>query len=157
MLLSVSWRSRWRMRWRNDVSWPSSAVEAVCLNAGFTGVGRGIWSFMAIYGNSGWLVSLCNKRANELVLHLRFEWYFACSRFQICRSARLLLQSAGIDPAEQHKLAAHLGMSPWDKFRFVEWPRLRQQLPHVGGLVLCSVLLSFATDGVGRWAEIHHH
>ena len=36
-------------------------------------------------------------------------------------------------------------MGHWHKFKWVEWPRLRQQLPHVCGLVFMLCFTSFAT------------
>ncbi|MFT1633247.1 thiamine/thiamine pyrophosphate ABC transporter permease ThiP, partial [Vibrio cholerae] len=41
-----------------------------------------------------------------------------------------------------------LGMSRWQKFKWVEWPRLRQQQPHVAGLVFMLCFTSFATEMV---------
>lgn len=107
----------------------------------------GVFGLLAIYGNSGWLVSLLQQAG-----YLRSFSIYGLSGillahvfFNLPYAARLLLQALESIPAEQHKLAAHLGMSPWDKFRFVEWPRLRQQLPHVGGLVFMLCFTSFAT------------
>ena len=65
--------------------------------------------------------------------------------FNLPYASRLLLQSLEGIPQDQHKLCAHLGMSHWYKFRWVEWPRLRQQLPHVCGLVFMLCFTSFAT------------
>ncbi|WP_264954537.1 thiamine/thiamine pyrophosphate ABC transporter permease [Photobacterium damselae] len=59
-------------------------------------------------------------------------------------SVRLLLQSLESIPIEHHQLAAHLGITGWSKFRFVAWPRLKQQLPHVVGLVFMLCFTSFA-------------
>jgi thiamine transport system permease protein len=65
--------------------------------------------------------------------------------FNLPYSARLLLHSLQAIPTQQYKLAAHLGMSPWQRFRFIEWPRLRLQLPSVAGLVFMLCFTSFAT------------
>ena len=107
----------------------------------------GVFGLLAIYGNSGliaqWLQTLDAK--------LPFSIYglngilLAHVFFNLPYAARLLLQTLESIPAEQHKLCAHLGMSHWDKFRWVEWPRLRQQLPHVSGLVFMLCFTSFAT------------
>ncbi|EJG0782696.1 thiamine/thiamine pyrophosphate ABC transporter permease ThiP [Vibrio parahaemolyticus] len=107
----------------------------------------GVFGLLAIYGNSGllaqWLQGFDTK--------LPFSIYglngilLAHVFFNLPYAARLLLQALESIPAEQHKLCAHLGMSHWDKFRWVEWPRLRQQLPHVCGLVFMLCFTSFAT------------
>ena len=39
----------------------------------------------------------------------------------------------------------HLGMGHWHKFRWVEWPFIKQQLPHIAGLVFMLCFTSFAT------------
>ncbi|MDF2153214.1 thiamine/thiamine pyrophosphate ABC transporter permease ThiP [Vibrio sp. CAU 1672] len=107
----------------------------------------GVFGLLAIYGNSGLLAGWLQGRGGELP----FSIYglngilLAHVFFNLPYAARLLLQALESVPAEQHKLCAHLGMSHWDKFKWVEWPRLRQQLPHVSGLVFMLCFTSFAT------------
>ncbi|PST88117.1 thiamine/thiamine pyrophosphate ABC transporter permease ThiP [Photobacterium sp. NCIMB 13483] len=59
-------------------------------------------------------------------------------------AVRFLLQSLESIPYEQHQLAAHLDLRGWYKFKLVAWPRLRQQLPHVAGLIFMLCFTSFA-------------
>ncbi|MBR9789807.1 MAG: thiamine/thiamine pyrophosphate ABC transporter permease ThiP [Vibrionaceae bacterium] len=107
----------------------------------------GVFGLLAIYGNSG----LIAKWLQSLDTQLPFSIYglngilLAHVFFNLPYAARLLLQALESIPAEQHKLCAHLGMGHWDKFRWVEWPRLKQQLPHVSGLVFMLCFTSFAT------------
>ncbi|PRQ61225.1 thiamine/thiamine pyrophosphate ABC transporter permease ThiP [Vibrio sp. V01_P9A10T6] len=107
----------------------------------------GVFGLLAIYGNSGLLASLLAWFDSKLP----FSIYglngilLAHLFFNLPYASRLLLQALESIPAEQHKLCAHLGMSHWHKFRWVEWPRLRQQLPHVCGLVFMLCFTSFAT------------
>ncbi|EME3971351.1 thiamine/thiamine pyrophosphate ABC transporter permease ThiP [Vibrio fluvialis] len=107
----------------------------------------GVFGLLAIYGNSGLLAS----GLQHWQLKLPFSLYglngilLAHVFFNLPYAARLLLQSLDTIPAEQHKLCAHLGMTGWHKFVAVEWPRLRQQLPHVFGLVFMLCFTSFAT------------
>ncbi len=107
----------------------------------------GVFGLLAIYGNSGLLAQWLQHFDTKLP----FSIYglngilLAHVFFNLPYAARLLLQSLESIPAEQHKLCAHLGMSHWVKFRWVEWPRLRQQLPHVSGLVFMLCFTSFAT------------
>ncbi|ENM5768873.1 thiamine/thiamine pyrophosphate ABC transporter permease ThiP [Vibrio mimicus] len=106
-----------------------------------------VFGLIAIYGNSGWLA----KILQSFGLSLPFSIYglngilLAHVLFNLPYASRLLLQSLEAIPNEQHKLCAHLGMSRWQKFKWVEWPRLRQQLPHVAGLVFMLCFTSFAT------------
>ncbi|WP_375752402.1 thiamine/thiamine pyrophosphate ABC transporter permease ThiP [Vibrio sp. HN007] len=107
----------------------------------------GVFGIVAIYGNSGLLADW-------------FQWFDAKLPFSIYGlggillahvffnlpyAARLFIQSLESIPLEQHKLCAHLGMSHWDKFKWVEWPRIKQQLPQVCGLVFMLCFTSFAT------------
>ncbi|WCE31294.1 thiamine/thiamine pyrophosphate ABC transporter permease ThiP [Vibrio sp. SCSIO 43137] len=107
----------------------------------------GVFGLLAIYGNSGLVAELFQWLERELP----FSIYglngilLAHVFFNLPYASRLLYQSLETIPEQQHKLCAHLGMSHWDKFRLVEWPRLRQQLPHVCGLVFMLCFTSFAT------------
>ncbi|WP_158117095.1 thiamine/thiamine pyrophosphate ABC transporter permease ThiP [Vibrio cincinnatiensis] len=107
----------------------------------------GVFGLLAIYGNSGLLAKLLSQWQQPLP----FSIYglngilLAHVFFNLPYASRLLLQSLEGIPVEQHKLCAHLGMSQWQKFKWVEWPRLRQQLPQVGSLVFMLCFTSFAT------------
>ncbi len=107
----------------------------------------GVFGLLAIYGKSGWIADWLQQwqikmpfsiygLSGILLAHVFFNLPYAC---------RLLLHSLESIPAEQHKLCAHLGMSGWDKFRWVEWPRMRQQLANVSGMVFMLCFTSFAT------------
>ncbi|MDR9828355.1 thiamine/thiamine pyrophosphate ABC transporter permease ThiP [Vibrio sp. FNV 38] len=107
----------------------------------------GVFGLLAIYGNRGILASIIEAFDGSLP----FSIYglngilLAHVFFNLPYAARLLLQALESIPQEQHKLCAHLGMGHWDKFKWVEWPRLRQQLAHVCGLVFMLCFTSFAT------------
>lgn len=107
----------------------------------------GVFGLLAIYGNSGLIAELFKSLDSKLP----FSIYglngilLAHVFFNLPYATRLLLQALDSIPQEQHKLCAHLGMGHWDKFRWIEWPRLRQQLPHVSGLVFMLCFTSFAT------------
>ncbi|MDE1515071.1 thiamine/thiamine pyrophosphate ABC transporter permease ThiP [Vibrio sp. dsl-7] len=106
-----------------------------------------ILGLLAIYGNSGWLA----QSLHRFGLSLPFSIYglngilLAHVLFNLPYASRLLLQSLEAIPSEQHKLCAHLGMSRWQKFKLIEWLRMRQQLPHVAGLVFMLCFTSFTT------------
>ena len=107
----------------------------------------GILGLLSIYGNSGLIAQLLESFDYKhsfsiyglngiLLAHVFFNLPFA---------ARLLLQPLQSIPTEQHKLASHLGIHHWNKFKLIEWPCLREQLPHIGGLVFMLCFTSFAT------------
>jgi len=107
----------------------------------------GVFGLLAIYGNSGVVSAIFgffDKQIpfsiyglNGIILaHVFFNLPFA---------TRLLFQSLQSIPAEHHKLSAHLGIHHWNKFKLIEWPVLRQQLPHICGLVFMLCFTSFAT------------
>lgn len=107
----------------------------------------GIFGLVSIYGNRGILFELFSW----LGFKLPFSIYglngilLAHVFFNLPYASRLLLMALEAIPSEQHELCAHLGIRHWHKFKWVEWPRLRQQLPHVLGLVFMLCFTSFAT------------
>lgn len=107
----------------------------------------GVFGLLAIWGNSG----LMAQTFQGFNAELPFSIYglsgilIAHVFFNLPYASRLLLHSLESIPHEQHKLCAHLGMSGWQKFHHVEWPRMRQQLSHVAGLVFMLCFTSFST------------
>ncbi|SJN57678.1 Sulfate transport system permease protein CysW [Vibrio ruber DSM 16370] len=107
----------------------------------------GVFGLLAIYGRSGFLASVLQA------LHLDFSFsvyglngiLLAHVFFNLPYASRLFLHTLDMIPREQSLLACHLGMTPWQVFRYVNWPRIRQQLPHVAGLVFMLCFTSFAT------------
>ncbi len=107
----------------------------------------GVFGLLAIYGNSGLLAKVFAFFGGKLpfsiyglngilLAHVFFNYPFA---------TRLFLQSLDSIPMEQHQLSAHLGLTGWNKFNVVAWPRVKQQFPHVAGLVFMLCFTSFAT------------
>jgi thiamine transport system permease protein len=107
----------------------------------------GVLGIITIYGRSGWL----NQWFEFVDVELPFSLYglngilLAHVFFNLPYATRLFLHSLESIPVEQDKLAFHLGFTPWHCFRLIEWPRIRQQLPHVFGLVFMLCFTSFAT------------
>jgi thiamine transport system permease protein len=107
----------------------------------------GVLGIISIYGNSG----LLSQVLAYFGYQLPFSIYglngilLAHVFFNLPFATRLLLQSLQTIPAEQHKLATHLGIFHWHKFKLLEWPSMRQQLPNVAGLVFMLCFTSFAT------------
>ena len=105
-----------------------------------------VFGLLAIYGNNGVLTSLLAKLGWQggFSLYGLQGILLAHVFLNLPLATRLFVQSLEGIPFEQHQLATHLGMSSWHTFRFVAWPRLRQQLPHVVGLVFMLCFTSFA-------------
>lgn len=105
----------------------------------------GIFGLLAVYGNSGLIAQLFEsfKQKSPFSIYGLSGILLAHIFFNLPFAARLLLQSLQSIPAEHHKLSIHLGINHWQKFKLVEWPYLRQQLPHVCGLVFMLCFTSF--------------
>ncbi|UJF19143.1 thiamine/thiamine pyrophosphate ABC transporter permease [Vibrio sp. SS-MA-C1-2] len=101
-----------------------------------------VFGLLAIYGNSGLINKLFDSKFNIYGLG---GILLAHVFFNAPLSARLLIQSLNAIPSQQHKLASQLGLNSWSKFKFVEWPVMRQQLPHIIGLIFMLCFTSFAT------------
>lgn len=107
----------------------------------------GVFGILAIYGKRGllsewlpffgleWQVSIYGL-GGILLAHVFFNLPF---------STQLLVQALEQIPGDQKRLAHQLGMTGWHRFRLLEWPYLRQQLPHTVGLVFMLCFTSFAT------------
>ena len=59
-------------------------------------------------------------------------------------ATRILLQGWGTIPAERFRLAASLGFTPWQSFRQLEWPMLRELVPGAALVIFLICLTSFA-------------
>jgi thiamine transport system permease protein len=107
----------------------------------------GVFGVVAIYGNSGVISELFELNGQKLP----FSIYglngilLAHLFFNLPYATRLLVQALDTIPFEQHQLSTHLGLGAWQKLKLVELPRIRQQLPHVAGLVFMLCFTSFAT------------
>ena len=106
-----------------------------------------VFGLLAIYGRSGWLAWLFSIFDNALPFNIYGLGGILLAHvfFNLPYASRLMLQNLQGIPQDQHKLCAHLGMSYWQKFKWVEWPRLREQIPHIAGLVFMLCFTSFAT------------
>ncbi|QCR37176.1 thiamine/thiamine pyrophosphate ABC transporter permease ThiP [Nissabacter sp. SGAir0207] len=106
-----------------------------------------VFGLLSVYGRQGWLAALCGW----LGLPYAFSPYglqgilLAHVFFNLPLATRLLLQSLEGIPVEQRQLAAQLGMSGWQQWRFVEWPALRRQLLPAAALIFMLCFASFAT------------
>jgi len=107
----------------------------------------GVFGVIAIYGNHG----VIRQTLNHWWALDRFSIYglngilLAHVFFNLPYASRLLLQSMETIPYEQNLLSLHLGMTAWQRFRWVEWPRLQQSLLPIAGLVFMLCFTSFAT------------
>ncbi|WP_084889028.1 thiamine/thiamine pyrophosphate ABC transporter permease [Vibrio sp. qd031] len=106
-----------------------------------------VFGIVAIYGNSGLLAKLAANFGGQLPYSLYGLNGIVLAHlfFNLPYATRLLLRSLESIPVAQHHLSTMLGMTPWQKFCRVEWPRLKQQLPHCAGLVFMLCFTSFAT------------
>ncbi|MBD2781030.1 thiamine/thiamine pyrophosphate ABC transporter permease ThiP [Xenorhabdus szentirmaii] len=106
-----------------------------------------LFGILTVYGQTGWLATFSQWAGVEyhftpygiqgiLLAHIFFNMPMA---------TRLLLQSLENIAIEQRQLAAQLGMSEWQHFRFVEWPYLRRQILPTGALIFMLCFASFAT------------
>lgn len=105
-----------------------------------------IFGLLTVYGQQGWLANFFRW----LGIEYRFSPYglqgilLAHVFFNLPLATRLLLQSLQHIPTEQRQLSAQLGMTPWQQFRFVEWPALRRQLLPTSMLIFMLCFTSFA-------------
>lgn len=104
-----------------------------------------IYGIVAVFGRSGWLNEMLSLLSvppmglyglpGILIAHVFFNMPLA---------ARILLTSLDTIPDDNWRLSKQLGMSPWAIFRYVEWYRMRNQLPGLALLIFTLCFTSFA-------------
>lgn len=96
-----------------------------------------VMALVSVYGSDGWL-PLGRKLygLNGILLAHVF--------FNLPLAVRLLLPQWQAIPQHHWQLAEQLGMNNWQRWRFIEWPLLREALPGVLLLVFMLCLTSFA-------------
>ncbi len=106
-----------------------------------------VLSLVGVFGRTGWLnetlksLSLPGIGGNFYGLggilagHVYLNAAFA---------ARVLLHAFDAIPPTQRKLAQSLDLSPWQRFRAIEWPAVRTTLPGLGAVIFLLCFTSFA-------------
>lgn len=96
-----------------------------------------VMSIVSVYGSSGWLpLGRSLYGINGILLAHVF--------FNLPLAVRLLLPQWQAIPQHHWQLSEQLGMNAWQRWRFIEWPMLREALPGVLLLVFMLCLTSFA-------------
>jgi len=96
-----------------------------------------VMGVVSVYGSGGW-ISLGRSLygLNGILLAHVF--------FNLPLAVRLLLPQWQTIPPHHWQLGEQLGMNAWQRWRFLEWPALREALPGVMLLVFMLCLTSFA-------------
>ena len=96
-----------------------------------------VMAVVSVYGSAGWLpLGRSLYGLNGILLAHVF--------FNLPLAVRLLLPQWQAIPQHHWQLGEQLGMSAWQRWRFIEWPMLREALPGVMLLVFMLCLTSFA-------------
>jgi len=104
-----------------------------------------VLGLLAVFGRSGWVNAvLAAIGLPEVSIYGLHGVVLAHVFFNLPLATRLLLQGWQAIPAEQFRLAAQIGLTPWALFRTLEWPLLRQVLPGAAALIFVICLTSFA-------------
>jgi thiamine transport system permease protein len=105
-----------------------------------------VFAVFAIYGRSGWLAEGLGGLGwsgsfsifgypGILIAHVFLNAPFV---------SRVTLDTLGLVPAEQWRLATALGFTPGQIFRHLDWPIVRAELPGIASLVFLMCFKSFA-------------
>ena len=96
-----------------------------------------VMALVSVYGSDGWLpLGRSLYGINGILLAHVF--------FNLPLAVRLLLPQWQAIPQHHWHLGEQLGMNAWQRFRFIEWPMLRESLPGVLLLIFMLCLTSFA-------------
>lgn len=96
-----------------------------------------VLGIVAVYGSSGWVPIGRNLYGlgGILLVHVFFNLPLAI---------RLLMPAFQSVPVNHFRLGDQLGFSPWQRWRHLEWPLVRESLPGIAVLVFMLCLTSFA-------------
>ncbi|MEM7124345.1 MAG: thiamine/thiamine pyrophosphate ABC transporter permease [Pseudomonadota bacterium] len=105
-----------------------------------------VFGLAAIYGQNGIVNDAIawTGLARQQILYGLGGILIAHVFFNLPLSVRLLLLAWQAIPGESWRLASQFGMSGWQIFRLIEWPRLREVVPGVAVLVFLLCFTSFA-------------
>lgn len=96
-----------------------------------------VMGVVSVYGSGGWIpLGKSLYGLNGILLAHVF--------FNLPLAVRLLLPQWQAIPGHHWQLGDQLGMSAWQRWRFLEWPALREALPGTMLLVFMLCLTSFA-------------
>ncbi|MCK6443548.1 thiamine/thiamine pyrophosphate ABC transporter permease [Elstera cyanobacteriorum] len=101
----------------------------------------GVLALVALYGRTGWVASAVATLGGEMPpIYGVGGILLAHVFFNLPLAVRILLRPLEAVPGESWRLAAQLGFSPGQVFRWIDWPVLRRSLPSVATLIflLCS-------------------
>lgn len=105
-----------------------------------------VFAVVAVYGRGGWVGT-----AAQALGFGPGTWLYGLPGILIAHvfmnapfCARVLLQALEAVPPEQHRLAAHLGLTPAAVFRHLDLPILARELPGLAALVFLLCFSSFA-------------
>jgi thiamine transport system permease protein len=104
-----------------------------------------VLGLLAVFGRSGWLnAGLGALGLSALTIYGLHGVVLAHVFLNLPLAVRMILQGWQSIPAERVRLARSLGFGPWETFRHLEVPMLREVLPGIALVILLICLTSFA-------------
>jgi thiamine transport system permease protein len=104
-----------------------------------------VLGLLAVFGRSGWVNEGLQALGLPVVSLFGLQGVLLAHVFlNLPLAVRMILQGWQAIPAERFRLARSLGFGPWETFRHLELPMLREVLPGVLTVILLICLTSFA-------------
>ncbi|MBS9778735.1 MAG: thiamine/thiamine pyrophosphate ABC transporter permease [Campylobacteraceae bacterium] len=101
-----------------------------------------VFGLVAIYGNSGIINSFFEDKLFNI--YGLFGILLAHLFFNIPFATKIFYENLSLIDASQHKISAQLGLNALQKFLYLEFPILKQQLPSLVSLIFVLCFTSFA-------------
>ncbi len=105
------------------------------------------FGIISVLGNHGWL----NQLAQLLTGHSFGNYVYGLSGILIAHvylnasfASLGLLRAFESIPVEKYRLSTSLGLSPWQRFKTLEWVAIRSTLPRIGITIFLLCFSSFA-------------
>jgi thiamine transport system permease protein len=140
--LMLAWSLAHQPRFRGRSFWVALFASSLVLPSLIVAFG-----IITVLGNHGWLNQLIEATTGEtlgsfvyglggiLIAHVYLNASFA---------AIGLLRAFESIPVDKYRLAKSLGLTPWQRFRTVEWVAIRGSLPSIGATIFLLCFSSFA-------------
>ncbi len=101
-----------------------------------------VFGIVSIYGNSGLINSFFKE--NIFNIYGLKGILLAHLFFNIPLASKIIYESLCLIEEQQHKISTQLGLSATRKFLYLEWPVIKQQIPHLASFIFMLCFTSFA-------------
>ena len=99
---------------------------------------------LAVWGRNGMVASLCGGGCGDMSIYGLHGVVIAHMMLNVPLVMRVMIPLLNAVHQSKWRNAALLGLSPWERFRHIEWPAIRGVIPGLASLIFMLCFTSFA-------------